>query len=39
MSYLWQPFTDARRRHVAKVHDKQADSFDVTSLAGSSAQA
>jgi hypothetical protein len=34
MSNLWQPFTDARRRHVTKVFDEQADSFDMTSLAG-----
>jgi hypothetical protein len=39
MSNPWQPFTDARRRRVAKVVDQQADSFDMTSLAASCAQA
>jgi hypothetical protein len=39
MSNLWQPFTDARRWHVAKVFDQQADSSDMTSLAASRAQA
>jgi hypothetical protein len=37
MSNLWQPFTDARRRHVTNVYDREAASFDMTSLAGSSA--
>jgi hypothetical protein len=36
---LWQPFTDARRRHVAKVYDQLAELFDMTSLAGSCVQA
>jgi hypothetical protein len=36
MSNLWQPLTDARRRRVTKVFDEQADSFDMTSLSGTS---